>query len=90
MRKEFLNDFEELILTLVASLGENTYGAATTVEIEKWLARKITPKHGAQAEKNLLDHECRCGHSSFDERDENGDLEIGAPIENSQLSEVTD
>jgi PadR family transcriptional regulator PadR len=42
MGKEFLNDFEELILTLVAAGGENAYGAAITIEIEKWLGRKVT------------------------------------------------
>jgi PadR family transcriptional regulator PadR len=42
MRKEFLNDFEELILTLVAALRENAYGAAITIEIEQWLERKVT------------------------------------------------
>lgn len=42
MRKEFLNDFEELILTLVAVLREDAYGAAITIEIEKWLGRKVT------------------------------------------------
>ncbi|MBS1977999.1 MAG: PadR family transcriptional regulator [Bacteroidetes bacterium] len=42
MRKEFLNDFEELILTLVVILSENAYGAAITVEIERWLGRKVT------------------------------------------------
>lgn len=42
MAKEFLNDFEELILTMVAALNENAYGAAITLEIEKWLGRKAT------------------------------------------------
>jgi PadR family transcriptional regulator PadR len=42
MRKEFLNDFEELILTLVAALGDSAYGAAITIEIEQWLGRKVT------------------------------------------------
>jgi DNA-binding PadR family transcriptional regulator len=42
MGKEFLNDFEELILTLVAVLRENAYGAAITIEIEQWLGRKAT------------------------------------------------
>jgi DNA-binding PadR family transcriptional regulator len=42
MRKEFLNDFEELILTLVAALDQNAYGAAITIEIEHWLGRKVT------------------------------------------------
>lgn len=42
MQREFLNDFEELILTLVAALRENAYGAAITIEIEKWLKRKVT------------------------------------------------
>lgn len=40
--KEFLNDFEELILTLVASLDDDAYGAAITIEIEKYLERKVT------------------------------------------------
>lgn len=42
MRKEFLNDFEEMILTMVASLEDDAYGAAITIEIEKWLERKVT------------------------------------------------
>jgi PadR family transcriptional regulator len=42
MRREFLNDFEELVLTLVAALHENAYGAAITIEIEQWLKRKVT------------------------------------------------
>lgn len=42
MGKEFLNDFEELILTLVAALRENAYGASITIEIEQWLGRKVT------------------------------------------------
>lgn len=42
MKKRFLNDFEELILTLVAALRENAYGAAITIEIEQWLGRKVT------------------------------------------------
>jgi len=42
MAKEFLNDFEEWILTLVATLRENAYGAFITIEIEQWLGRKVT------------------------------------------------
>lgn len=42
MKKDFLNDFEELILTLVPALRENAYGAAITIEIEQWLGRKVT------------------------------------------------
>jgi PadR family transcriptional regulator, regulatory protein PadR len=42
MGKEFLNDFEELILTLVAALREKAYGAAITIEIEQWLGRRVT------------------------------------------------
>lgn len=42
MPREFLNDFEELILTLVAALHEDAYGAAITIEIEKWIGRKVT------------------------------------------------
>lgn len=42
MTREFLNDFEELILALVAVLEENAYGAAITIELEKWMGRKIT------------------------------------------------
>jgi PadR family transcriptional regulator, regulatory protein PadR len=42
MGKEFLNDFEELILSMVAALEENAYGAAITIEIEKLLNRKVT------------------------------------------------
>ncbi len=42
MIKKFLNDFEELVLTLVAVQRENAYGAAITIEIEQWLGRKVT------------------------------------------------
>jgi DNA-binding PadR family transcriptional regulator len=42
MGKEFLNDFEELILTLVAALREDAYGASITIEMEQWLNRKVT------------------------------------------------
>lgn len=40
--REFLNDFEEMILTLVATLGDDAYGAAINIEIEKHLERKVT------------------------------------------------
>ena len=42
MAKEFLGDFEEMILTGVAVLQENAYGAAINIEIEQWLGRKVT------------------------------------------------
>lgn len=42
MAREFLNDFEELILSMIAALDENAYGAAIALEIEKWLGRKVT------------------------------------------------
>ena len=42
MAKEFLGEFEELILTLVAALQEDAYGAAIAEEIEKKLKREIT------------------------------------------------
>lgn len=42
MGKEFLGEFEELILTLVAALQEDAYGAAIAEEIEQKLKRQIT------------------------------------------------
>lgn len=42
MKKDFLGDFEELILTMVAIQHDNAYGAAITMEIEKCLERKVT------------------------------------------------
>lgn len=42
MAKEFLGEFEELILTLVAALQDDAYGAAIADEIEKKLKREIT------------------------------------------------
>jgi PadR family transcriptional regulator PadR len=42
MAKEFLGEFEELILTLVAALQEDAYGAAITEEIEVRLKRTVT------------------------------------------------
>ena len=42
MSKEFLGEFEELVLTLVAALQEDAYGAAIAAEIERRLKRDVT------------------------------------------------
>lgn len=42
MAKEFLGEFEELILTLVAALQEDAYGAAIAMEIEDRFKREVT------------------------------------------------
>jgi len=42
MAKEYLGEFEELILTLVAALQEEAYGAAIAMKIETELKREIT------------------------------------------------
>ena len=42
MAKEYLGEFEELILTLVAALREEAYGAAIAMKIETDLKREIT------------------------------------------------
>jgi PadR family transcriptional regulator PadR len=42
MAKEFLGEFEELVLTLVAALQEDAYGAAITEEIETRVKREVT------------------------------------------------
>src|SRR5687767_10839159 len=42
MAKEYLGEFEELILTLVAALQADAYGAAITDEIEQKLKREVT------------------------------------------------
>jgi DNA-binding PadR family transcriptional regulator len=42
MAKEFLGEFEELILTLVAALQDEAYGASITSEIENRLKRDVT------------------------------------------------
>jgi len=41
MAKEYLGEFEELILTLVAALQADAYGAAITEEIETRLKREV-------------------------------------------------
>lgn len=41
MAKEYLGEFEELILTLVAALQAEAYGAAITEEIETTLKRDV-------------------------------------------------
>jgi PadR family transcriptional regulator, regulatory protein PadR len=41
MQKEFLGEFEEVILTLVAALQEDAYGAAIAEEIELKLKREV-------------------------------------------------
>jgi PadR family transcriptional regulator PadR len=40
--QKFLGDFDEMVLTLVATLQDDAYGAAINIEIEKWLERKVT------------------------------------------------
>jgi DNA-binding PadR family transcriptional regulator len=42
MAKEYLGEFEELILTLVAALQEDAYGAAIAMKIETELKREVT------------------------------------------------
>ena len=42
MAKDYLGEFEELILTLVAALQEEAYGAAIAMKIETELKREIT------------------------------------------------
>lgn len=39
---KFLSDFDEIVLTLVATLHDEAYGASINIEIEKWLERKVT------------------------------------------------
>ena len=41
MGKEYLGEFEELILTMVAALQEDAYGAAISDEIESKLKREV-------------------------------------------------
>ena len=42
MGKEFLGEFEELVLTLVAVLQEDAYGAMISAEIEQRMKRDVT------------------------------------------------
>lgn len=42
MAKEYLGEFEELVLTLVAALQDDAYGAAISDEIELRLKRDVT------------------------------------------------
>jgi DNA-binding PadR family transcriptional regulator len=41
MHKEYLGEFEELILTMVAALQTDAYGAAMAAEIEEKLNREV-------------------------------------------------
>ena len=41
MSKDFLGEFEEIILTMVAALGDDAYGAAISDEIESRLKRSV-------------------------------------------------
>ncbi len=41
MGKEYLGEFEELVLTMVAALQEDAYGAAISDEIEQRLKREV-------------------------------------------------
>lgn len=42
MAKEFLGEFEELVLTMTAALQDDAYGAAISEEIESRLKREVT------------------------------------------------
>lgn len=42
MARDFLGDFEEMVLTLVAALQEDAYGAAIASDAEQRLNRKVT------------------------------------------------
>ncbi len=41
MKKEYLGEFEELVLTMVALLGENAYGNAIVDEISSKINREV-------------------------------------------------
>ncbi|MEO9870949.1 PadR family transcriptional regulator [Ekhidna sp.] len=41
MKKEYLGEFEELVLTMVALLGENAYGNAIVEEIGEKVKREV-------------------------------------------------
>lgn len=41
MSKEFLGEFEELVLTMVCVLGEDAYGNAIVTEIKKRVSRDV-------------------------------------------------
>ena len=41
MGKEYLGEFEELVLTMVAMLGENAYGNTIVTEIKEQLGREV-------------------------------------------------
>ena len=41
MAKEYLGEFEELVLILVAALGDNAYGAIIADEMDKRLKREV-------------------------------------------------
>lgn len=41
MKKEYLGEFEELVLTMVALLGENAYGNAIVEEIQHKIGREV-------------------------------------------------
>ncbi len=41
MAKEYLGEFEELVLTMVAALQEDAYGAAISEEIETRMKREV-------------------------------------------------
>ena len=41
MGKEYLGEFEELVLTMVGVLQDEAYGAAITTEIEQRLSREV-------------------------------------------------
>ena len=42
MAKEYLGEFEELVLTMVALLQDEAYGASIATEIEQRLKREVT------------------------------------------------
>jgi PadR family transcriptional regulator, regulatory protein PadR len=42
MKKDFLGEFEELVLTIAAILGEDTYGNSVVNEIKERLHRAVT------------------------------------------------
>lgn len=42
MKKEFLGEFEEVVLTFVAALRDDAYGASVCQELEKHMGRSVT------------------------------------------------
>src|SRR5690606_42022958 len=71
MRKEYLGEFEELVLTIVAVLQDDAYGIRIVNEIKERVGRHVNLS-AVRSEERRVGSECRCRGGAAEDRQAEG------------------